>query len=428
MVSPVGGRAVGAGASVAVGESVGVEAGGGILAPLRHGPFRALAAGRILMFLGSGLASVALAFAVLDVTGSLGAVGLVVGARSVANVALLLLGGVIADRLSRSLVLRGGCAAAAASQFLLALALLSGFATLPLMMLLAVLNGAAGAVNLPAASALVPQTVPRPLLRPANAVVRVGTHGGMFVGMSAGGVLAGTAGAGWAIAAGGALFALAGVSFFALRVPTAAPAVAVGGNVLRELREGWTEFTSRSWVVIIVLAFMVVNASWSATTAVLGPAIADDTFGRTAWGLLMAANSAGLLVGGVTAARWQPSRALLFGTGLVLLQTVPLFALAGPSPLPLLFAAMFLAGVAVEQFSVAWEVSVQENIPPEKLSRVYSYDALGSFVAMPVGQVAVAPLAASVGPGPAIVLLACLTLTAVLAALCTPSVRALRRR
>ncbi|MFE3459797.1 MFS transporter [Nocardiopsis aegyptia] len=410
---------------MAVGESVG--GGGGVLAPLRHGAFRALAAGRILMFLGSGLASVALAFAVLDVTGSLAAVGLVVGARSVANIALLLLGGVIADRVSRSLVLRGGCAAAAASQVLLALALLSGFATLPLMMLLAVLNGAAGAVNLPAASALVPQTVPRPLLRPANAVVRVGTHGGMFVGMSAGGVLAGVAGSGWAIAASGALFAAAGLSFLALRIPATAPAGG-GGDILRDLREGWTEFTARSWVWIIVLAFMVVNASWSATTAVLGPAIADGSFGRTAWGLLMAVNSAGLLVGGVTAARWQPRRALLFGTGLVLLQTVPLFALAGPSPLPLLFAAMFLAGVAVEQFSVAWEVSVQENIPAEKLSRVYSYDAVGSFVAMPVGQVAVAPLAASVGPGTAIVLLACLTLTAVLAALCAPSVRALRRR
>ncbi|RKS05273.1 MFS transporter [Nocardiopsis sp. Huas11] len=257
-------------------------------------------------------------------------------------------------------------------------------------------------------------------------MVRVGTHGGMFVGMSLGGVLAGTAGSGWAIAAGGALYAAAGLAFLALRIPATAPTG--GGNVLRELREGWTEFTARSWVWIIVLAFMVVNASWSATTAVLGPAIADDTFGRTVWGLLMAVNSAGLLVGGVTAARWQPRRALVFGTALVLLQTVPLFALAGPSPLPLLFAAMFLAGVAVEQFSVAWEVSVQENIPPEKLSRVYSYDALGSFVAMPVGQVAVAPLAAAVGPGPSIVLLASLTLTAVLAALCAPSVRALRRR
>jgi MFS family permease len=410
-----------------VGESVGEDAGRGVLAPLAHGAFRALATGRVLMYLGSGLASVALAFAVLDVTGSLAQVGLVVGARSIANVALLLLGGVIADRLPRSLVLRGGCAAAALSQFLLALSLLAGFAALPLMVLLAVLNGAAAAVNLPAASALLPQTVPRPLLRPANAVVRVGTHGGLFMGMSAGGVLAGTAGSGWAIAASGALYAAAGLSFLALRMPGRAPGGG-GGGVLRDLREGWTEFTARSWVWIIVLAFMVVNASWSATTAVLGPAIADETFGRTVWGLLMAANSAGLLVGGVSAARWQPRRALAFGTALVLLQTVPLFALAGPSPLPLLFAAMFLAGVAVEQFSVAWEVSVQENVPAEKLSRVYSYDAVGSFVAVPVGQVAIAPLAASVGPGTSIVLLACLTLTAVTAALCSPGVRALRRR
>ncbi|PWV50125.1 MULTISPECIES: MFS transporter [Nocardiopsis] len=398
----------------------------GITAPLAHTPFRVLVTGRVLMLFGNGMAHVALAFAVLDVTGSLAQVGLVVGARSIANVALLLLGGVLADRFPRALVIRGACLLAAVSQALLAVFLLSGTATLWLMVALSVLNGAAAAANLPAIAALTPQTVPGSLLRQANALAGIAKQLGMFAGMSVGGVLVGLVGPGWAIGADAALFAAAGLVFLFLRVPsTAVPS----RGVLRDLLDGWSEFVARPWVWIVVLQFMVVNAGWSSVTAVLGPGIADDTFGRTTWGLLMAANSVGLLVGGVLAARWQPRRALFYGTALVTLQTLPFFVMAGPSPLvPLLFAAMFAGGVAMQQFSVAWEVSVQENVPPERLSRVYSYDALGSFVAMPVGQIAIGPVAEAIGPDRALLIVAGLTLTATFAAVATPSVRSLRRR
>ncbi|WP_026116732.1 MFS transporter [Nocardiopsis valliformis] len=399
----------------------------GIMAPLAHAPFRTLVAGRVLMLFGNGMATVALAFAVLDVTGSLAQVGLVVGARSIANVALLLLGGVLADRLPRALVVQGACVLAALTQGLLALTLLTGTATLAVMMVLSALNGAAAAANLPALAALTPQTVPHTLLRQANALAGIAKQLGMFAGMSAGGVLVGLVGPGWAIGVDALLFAAAGTVFLFLRVPSTA--VPGGGGVLRDLLDGWSEFVARPWVWIIVLQFMVVNAGWSATTSVLGPGIADETFGRTTWGLVMAANSVGLLVGGILAARWQPRRALFFGTSLVTLQTLPFFVLADPAPVvPLLFAAMFLGGVAVEQFSVAWEVSVQENIPPERLSRVYSYDALGSFVAMPVGQIAIGPVAEAIGPGRSILIVAGLTVTATLAAIAAPSVRSLRRR
>ena len=120
---------------------------------------------------------------------------------------------------------------------------------------------------------------------------------------------------------------------------------------------------------------------------------------------------------------------MFYGTALVTLQTLPFFVLAGPSPVvPLLFAAMFLGGVAVQRFIVAWEVSVQENIPPDRFSRVYSYDALGSFVAMPVGQIAIGPLAEAIGPDRSLSIVAGATITATLLAICSPSVRSLRRR
>src|SRR5690606_14292452 len=257
-----------------------------LTAPLRHGPFRALAAGRTLLYFGNGLATVALAFAVLDATGSVAQLGLVVGARTLANVLLLLAGGVLADRMPRGLLLCGACAVAAGSQGVLAALLLLGAASLPLMIVLAAVNGAAAAANLPAAAALVPQTVPAALLRQANALARIGMEGGRIIGMSFGTLLVALIGPGGAIAADGAAFALAGICFLAVRSAAPGRPSDVAADPLRELAEGWAEFTRRRWVWAVVAQFMVVNAGMSAMVAVLGPAIADASFGRTSWGLM----------------------------------------------------------------------------------------------------------------------------------------------
>ena len=96
----------------------------GSLAPLRHRPFRWLVAGRTASMLGGAVASIALAFAVLDLTGSVRDLGLVIGARSLASVVFLLAGGVIADRFPRRPVMVVASTLAAATQALAAGALL----------------------------------------------------------------------------------------------------------------------------------------------------------------------------------------------------------------------------------------------------------------------------------------------------------------
>ncbi|MDT0304650.1 MFS transporter [Streptomonospora wellingtoniae] len=398
----------------------------GVRAPLRYRDFRGLAAGRGLMYFGNSLATVALAFAVLDLTGSPVDLGIVLGARSVALIVFALLGGILADRLPRSVILQGACALAAASQAAIAAAVLTGAASVPLLAALSLVNGGVAAVGLPAAVSLTPQTVPAHLLRQANAVARMGIMLGMAVGMSAGGGAVGLVGPGWTLAADAAVFAAAGAAFGFVRV--APPATGGGGNPLRELAEGWTEFAARPWVWIVVLQFMVVNAVWSGGVKVLGPAVADATIGRGLWGVVLSAETFGALAGGLLAAPGQPRRALLFGVSLVALDALPLLTLGYAPAVPFLLPAMFLTGVALEQFGVAWEVSLQQNIPPEKLARVYSYDALGSFVALPLGETAAGPIAALVGirptltGGAALIVLACLT------ALSVPGVRRLTTR
>jgi MFS family permease len=390
-----------------------------------HPRFRWLAAARTTGFLGNAVAPIALSFAVLDLTGSVSDLGIVVGARSIANIALLLAGGVLADRLPRAWLLQGSSLAAAATAALMAASILADFASVPLLAVIALLNGAVAAIALPASYSITPETVPADLLQPANAMLRIGTNSAAITGASLGGLLVASAGPGWGMVAVAVVFVIEALGYARVggkRVtrPRAHP--------LTELREGWSEFVSRPWVWVVVLQFMIVNAAVVGGSQVLGPAIADATFGRAAWGVALACQTAGAVVGGVLAARWLPRRALVYGVVLVMMAAPPLLALGLSPHLAVLMPAMFLCGMALEQFVVAWDLSLQQNVPGEKLARVYSYDMIGSYVAVPAGQLAVGPIAASIGNSETLVGCAVLIVVTTLAALISRDLRSLRRQ
>ncbi len=256
----------------------------GALAPLRYGAFRMLAAGGLISMVGNAMAPVALAFAVLDLTGSVTSLGLVVGARSVANVVFLLLGGVLADRLPRRAVMVGSAALSGASQAAVATLVLTHTATTGLLMVLSAVNGTVAAANLPASAAILPQTVPDGIRQQANAIARLGLNTASIGGASAGGLIVATVGPGWGLAADAASFLIAGCLFALIRAPAASVRAAPRASTLGQLREGWTEFVSRTWVWVVVLGFMFLNAAWAGGTQVLGPVVADATIGRPgAW-------------------------------------------------------------------------------------------------------------------------------------------------
>ncbi len=397
-----------------------------LLVPLREARFRALVTGRSLADFGNAVAPFALAFAVVDLTGSAVDLGIVVGARSIANVLLLLFGGMLADRLPRSVILQGTETAAALTQAAIAASVLCGFASIPLLAGLGLVNGAVSAISLPAAASLTPSTVPPALLAQANALVRLLSNTGRIAGAGLAGVLVAFAGSGWALAGNSLLFLAAALAYRRIRLPRGDRVP--GRRPLAELAEGWREFRARSWVWLVVLQFMIVNAVIAGALLVIGPLVADDTFGRTGWGFALAVQTAGSLLGGVLAAHWQPRRMLFAGVALTMVDALPMLAL-GQTPylLPLL-AAMFLSGVAIEQFAVAWDVSLQENIPPDKLARVYSYDMLGSFIAMPLGQISAGPLAEHFGRSATLLGGAALIVGATALVLCSSQVRGLVRR
>lgn len=395
--------------------------------PLAHQPFRWLLAARTTSLLGNAIAPVALAFAVLDLTGRAGDVGIVVASRSLTNVLLLLFGGVLADRLPRQLVLTGSSLAAAGTQGLVAALVLSDQATVPLLALLSAANGAVAAIAFPASSALTPQTVPASALQAANAMLRLSMNSAAILGAIVGGVLIAVAGPGYGLAVDAAAYALAALLFRGVQVVGGRSVGTASTGVLADLRGGWTEFTSRRWTWVVVAQFTVVNAAFVGTATVLGPVVADDTVGRAAYGLVLAAQTVGLLLGGLVALRWRPDRPLRIGVALTVLSAAPATALALSPTLAVLLVAAVVAGFAIEQFGVAWDVALQQHVPADRLARVYSYDAVGSFVAIPVGEVAVGPLSGLIGLRPTLLGCAAAISLATVLALSTTSVRDLQR-
>lgn len=386
--------------------------------------FRRLYVARTASVFGDALIPVALAFAVLELTDSATALGLVFAAREGSQVALVLLGGVIADRLPRYRVMISSDTVAAVSQGLLAALLITGTAELWHVATISAVNGCAVAFFLPASTALVPQLVPAERLQSANALLRLSLSAARIAGAGAAGVLVSLVGTGPAVAVDAATFAVSALALLGLRLPDG-PVVAAA-PLLAQLRRGWDEFASRRWLWVVVAQFFFVNAVHAGAFNVLGPVIADRRLGGAlAWSAILVGQGAGLVVGGLVALRVRPRRPLLAAT-LAVLPVVPLLALLGfVSALPAVVAAAFAAGVGLQYFGVLWESALQTHVPPDALSRVVSYDVLGSFVAIPLGVLIAGPAAALLGAGPALVVGAGVVALATAMALGVPELRQL---
>jgi MFS family permease len=395
---------------------------------LRERDFRLLFVGQTTSRLGSAMAPVALAFAVLNTLhGSATGLGYVLAARQVAVVVLLLYGGVWADRLPRHHVMVASNLVSGASQAAAAALLLSGHARLWHLGVLAVVNGASSAFFFPASTGIVPQTVPPTMLQQANATLRLAMNGTNIAGAALGGLVVAVANPGVAIACDAASYGLAAVAIAAMHLPRGLRIE--GSTVLHELGAGWRDFWSRPWLWAIVLQFGVVNAAQTGAENVLGPEVAKRHLGGPAgWGTILTAQTVGLVLCGVLMLHWQPRRILRVATYSVFSLALILIALAQPLPLPLVVAAAFMSGFGIEIFGVLWDTTVQQEIPQELLSRVSSYDALGSFVLMPLGYVVAGPVAAAVGTRPTFYGAAALTVGATLLVLLSRDVRTLERR
>jgi MFS family permease len=366
------------------------------LTPLRHREFRLLFTGRATTILGSAMAPVALAFAVLDITGSKTDLGLVLAARSLPQLLFLLVGGIWADRLPRHRVMVASDLVSGASQAAVAALLITGNAEIWHLVAFGIVNGTSTAFFFPASQGIVPQTVPPGLLQQANALLRLVLNGSFIGGAALGGLLVAAFGSGTAIAIDSATFFAGAVFIGAMRLPASLRLEST--NFLADLAVGWKEFRARTWLWVIVLQFSFVNAVEGGALNVLGPVVAEEELGGARdWGLILAAQALGMVAGGLLGLRFQPRRMLLVATLAILLMPGVLVTLGFPLALPLIVGAAFLAGIGIEMFGILWDTTMQQQIPGEMLSRLYSYDMVGSIALMPIGYAVAGPVAELLG-------------------------------
>ena len=396
-----------------------------LVRPLTEPRFRLQFAAQATSVVGDYMVPVALAFAVFSLDSSPSALGVVLAAYSASLVVFVPIGGVWADRLPRNRVMVAADVARFAAQGVAAALLVTGVAEVWMLAALQILVGAATALFRPASTGLTPQTVSAEHLQQANALLSLSTSLAGIAGPVIAGVIVATVGPGWALAADSATFVASAA--FLLRIGPLPRTAEPRRRFFHELADGWREVRTRAWVWVSILGFMSFQLLVLATVFVLGPLVANRSLGGARdWAVIAGALGAGSLVGDVVALRFEPCRPLV-ASRFATLAVAPLLVLLGvESSVVVLALAAVAAGFAFTFPDTLWYTALQENVPASSLSRVSSYDWMGSAGLRPIGYALVGPVAEGIGIRATFVLAASLVVAVELGTLAVPSVRALR--
>jgi len=353
---------------------------------LKQRDFARLFTAFLITYSGNAMAPIAMAFGVLELTGSTRDASFVIAAPTVAQIMMLLIGGALADRSSRQRLMVSAESLAATSQFIIATLFLTGHASVSALTLLMLINGVAVALNVPATTGYITQVVEREQLQAANALLGAARNGAMTMGAALGGVIVAAFGAGVTIAIDAATFAIAAGLIGTMRVRAQVPTQKA--SLLTDLRLGWNEFIAHQWLWSIVLQFSIIVAGFAAVFGLLGPAITrQEMNGAVDWGFIAASYGIGMITGGLLSMKLTVIRPMLFGTNCMFLWAAVPFALAILAPIPVVVLAAFVSGAGAQLFFVLWYTTLQKKIPANLLSRVAAYDHLGSIALAPLGIV-----------------------------------------
>jgi MFS family permease len=363
---------------------------------LQQPDFRNLFFGQAASMVGDEIVFVALALYVTDI-GSPSDVGLVLAAATLPVIAFIAFGGVWADRLPRHRVMIATDVIRFALHSLLAALIFTGAVEIWHIVVIEALFGSAEAFFRPAFTGLVPQTVPEEMIQEARAAGSTIETIAFFLGPALASALVLGLGAGWAFAIDALTF-LVSAAFLTRVHPRERSAPGARRRIVDDLREGWGEVRSRAWIWVTIAVFSVALLVSFGPWMTLGPTIAEEEYGSTGvYGLLATALGAGTMLGSLLGFRLRPLHPMraaficvlpwpavlgAFGAGVPLVVLVPLFAATG-------------AGIAL--FGVWWETALAERVPPHALSRVSSYDWMGSLALLPVGYLLAGPLGEALG-------------------------------
>ncbi|HEY5695166.1 MAG TPA: MFS transporter [Gaiellaceae bacterium] len=357
--------------------------------------FRLLFSARAISYVGTYLAPIAVAFAILRHGGGATAVGLGFAAWTLAQVAMLAFGGVVGDRVPRRAVMIGSDVASTAVRTAMGVLLVSGHVQIWELIALQGCGGAAVAFYSPASYGLVREVVPEDQLQRANALLAIARYAAFPLGTAVGGSIVVLIGTGPALLVDAGTYATSALLLSRIDVESIAKA---GAGFIRELREGWGAFVEQTWVWVLVLYVSLYFLITYAPFFVLGPYVAQHSMhGAASWTFVATGEAVGSLLGALVGLRWRP-RMPMVTTGLFLMvSAVQNLVLAFHPATLLLTPAAAGSGFAFALGSIVWDTTLQRAIPPEKLARVASYGWMGAMVFLPAGYALAGPISMAIG-------------------------------
>lgn len=391
---------------------------------LAHKYVKRLFIARFVSNFGNGMGPIALAFGILALpNGSANMLGLVLGTTTVIFLLMAPFGGVIADKYGRARMV--GLTDMAAGLVLFIQVAYFATGDVPLWVLL-VTNGFFGlmwGIFWPAFTGVIPAVLPEAGLQKGNALNAFVTNAGVILGAAVAGILIDVFGVAFTLAIDAASFFFSGLMIFTFRHLT--PRAEHSENtMLDDLLHGWRVFLSFRWIVIIVAAFSFIVMCWAAAENVLGPLIALEHFnGPKSWSFVISAESAGLIVGSLIAIKVKPKFPMRFLMLSSFTITFYIWSLAKPQSLFLIAFGAFLFGITLDLWGTLWNTALQRKVPRESLSRVASFDAMGSMMFRPIGLAIAAPLSTLVGIENFLQIMAAITIVAIVLPLFDPQVR-----
>ena len=369
------------------------------LAAFASRDFRLLWGGQAISFTGDAAFTVALGWRVTDLTGKAGSLGYVLALETLAALATLLLGGVLADRYSRRRLMIASDLARAAVVGVFFAVDLTGHLTFGAVLALGACFGLGVGFFQPAFGGIIPLVVEAPLLPSANSWLGIARQGSSVIGPAIAAGVYSTSGPSvvWAIEAGS--FVVSAAALWLAETRQVTPEAVRG--MRSELAEGFRYVSSVPWIWTGIAAACVILMFGMAPFTALLPRLVRSHYDRGvgSYGLLFSLMSAGMVAGSLAWARWHPSRHRvvvcyatfgLGGLGMIVVALSPWYWLAA--------AAVVWRGVGVGVGIAAWMTLIVELVPERLLSRVLSLDFFGSTGLTPVGYVLAAALATTVSP------------------------------
>lgn len=390
--------------------------------------FRLLFTGQALSVIGDRITPVALAFAVLDL-GTATDLGIVLAAGGIPFALFSVIGGVVADRVGRRQVMLASDVARAIVQVLTATLLLTGEAQIWMLVALSAVYGVSSAVFSPALTGLIPQTVGAASLQEANALLALTRSLGNVVGPAIAGIIVAAAGYGEAIAVDAATFVFSALCLARLQPRSLAIDPGAGEErFVTQLRDGWREVRARRWLSRGLAAMSAYHVFVLPAVFVLGPALAErELDGASSWAIIVACFGVGSIAGNLVALRFPVRRPILVAAVALVVASLQAAIIGSGLGTPGIAALELVAGVAVSLFFTLWDLSIQEQVPPNAVARVSSYDFTVSVGLMPIGLAAAGPISDALGLHTTLRAMSLVGVAAALLWLTVPAVRRVER-